>query len=147
MPSLLETHIENRYRVQPNHANNYETAHGGNVMKWMDEVGAMSAMRFAGHSCVTANVDELDFQRPIPIGDNVLVEAYVYEAGRTSVRVRLRTFRENPRTGVQEQTTESAFVFVALDDGSPVEVPDLSIESERGERLRAEALESDARND
>ena len=41
MPTLMDTYIENRYRVQPNHANNYETAHGGNVMKWMDEVGAM----------------------------------------------------------------------------------------------------------
>ncbi|MCL9813178.1 acyl-CoA thioesterase [Natranaeroarchaeum aerophilus] len=143
MPTLMDTYIENRYRVQPNHANNYETAHGGNVMKWMDEVGAMSAMRFAGHSCVTANVDELDFQRSIPIGDNVLVEAYVYSAGRTSVQVHLRTYRENPRTGECEQTTESNFVFVALENGSPTEVPELTVESERGEELHQRALEYD----
>ncbi|MFB6136034.1 MAG: acyl-CoA thioesterase, partial [Halobacteriaceae archaeon] len=40
MPDLTDTFIENRERVQPNHTNNYGTAHGGNVMKWMDEVGA-----------------------------------------------------------------------------------------------------------
>lgn len=39
MPTLMDTYIENRERVQPNHANNYETAHGRIVMKWMDEIG------------------------------------------------------------------------------------------------------------
>jgi len=48
MTDLIETVIENREMVQPNHANMLETAHGGHVMKWMDEVGAMSAMRFSG---------------------------------------------------------------------------------------------------
>jgi len=142
MPALCDTYIENRHRVQPNHANNYETAHGGNVMKWMDEDGAMSAMRFAGHPCVTANVDELDFKRPVPVGDTVLVEAFVYDAGRTSVRVWLRAYRENPRTGETELTTESDFVFVAVEDGTPVEVPELSVESERGEELHQYALEN-----
>ncbi|GAB7118634.1 hypothetical protein JCM9743_10960 [Natrinema sp. JCM 9743] len=76
MPTLLETRIKNRFRVQPNHANNNETLHGGNLMKWLDEVSAMSAMRFAGETCVTARVNELDFERPIRIGDTALVEAY-----------------------------------------------------------------------
>ncbi|SNZ03952.1 Acyl-CoA hydrolase [Natronoarchaeum philippinense] len=141
MPTLLDTRIENRHRVQPNHANNYQTAHGGNVMKWMDEDGAMSAMRFAGNSCVTASVDKLDFKRPIPVGDTVLVKAFVYDTGRTSVRVWIRTYREDPRTGKTELTTESDFVFVAVEDGTPVEVPDLTVESERGEELHQYALE------
>ncbi len=38
MTDLLETLIENREMVQPNHANMLGTAHGGNVMKWMDEI-------------------------------------------------------------------------------------------------------------
>jgi acyl-CoA hydrolase len=143
MPTVMDTYIENRQRVQPNHANNYETAHGGNVMKWMDEVGAMSAMRFAGYSCVTAAVDQMDFRRPIPVGETALIESYVYDAGRTSVKVRLRAARENPRNGETEATTESYFVFVALDDGTPTEVPDLTVESEEGERLRQTALEGE----
>jgi uncharacterized protein (TIGR00369 family) len=139
MPTLMDTYIENRMRVQPNHANNYETAHGGIVMKWMDEIGAMSAMRFAGETCVTAAVDELSFVRPIPIGDTALVEAYAYDAGRTSVRVRLNVSRENPRTRETQRTTDSAFTFVAIDDGKPTSVPELTVESDEGERLLAEA--------
>jgi acyl-CoA hydrolase len=41
MASVGETYIENRERVQPDAVNNYGSAHGGNVVKWMDEVGAI----------------------------------------------------------------------------------------------------------
>ncbi|MEM4780181.1 MAG: acyl-CoA thioesterase [Halalkalicoccus sp.] len=141
MPSVTETYIENREMVQPNHANMLDTAHGGNVLKWMDEVGAMSAMRFAGESCVTARINQVDFERPVRVGDSALIEAYVYAAGETSVRVRLRAFREDLRTGEREKTTESYFVYVAIDEGRrPTPVPELTVESERGERLRGEAL-------
>ncbi|ADJ15534.1 acyl-CoA thioesterase [Halalkalicoccus jeotgali] len=138
---LLETYIENREMVQPNHANSLQTAHGGNVLKWMDEIGAMSAMRFAGESCVTAHINGVDFERPIQVGDIALIEAYVYAAGETSVRVRLQTSREDIRTGEAERTTESYFVYVAIDgDRTPTPVPELTVEDERGERLREAAL-------
>jgi len=141
MPSVSDTYIENRQRVQPTHTNNYASAHGGNVVKWMDEVGAMSAMRHAGETCVTAKINELDFKRPVPQGDTCLIESYAYAAGQTSIRVRLRAFREAPRTGERELTTESYFVFVAVDaDGSPTPVPELTVAGDRCRELRDEAL-------
>jgi acyl-CoA hydrolase len=144
MPDLMDTFLENRWMVQPNHANSLGTTHGGNVLKWMDEVGAMSAMRFAGRDCVTARMDQVDFLQPIPVGETALVEAYVYETGRSSVRVRLRVFREDPRSGERELTTESYSVYVAIDDDrDPVEVPALTVETEEGQRLRADAIDGD----
>jgi acyl-CoA hydrolase len=143
MPTLSETHIRNRERVQPNDANNYESLHGGILTKWMDEVGAMSAMRFAGETCVTASVDELNFERPIPRGDVALIEAYVYDAGETSVRVRVRASREDPRTGETERTTASCFTFVAIDEeGRPVSVPELTVETDAERELRTAARSS-----
>ncbi|MFB6124502.1 MAG: acyl-CoA thioesterase [Halanaeroarchaeum sp.] len=144
MPALTDTSIENRWIVQPNHANIVDTAHGGNVVKWMDEVGAMAAMRFAGETCVTVRMNSVDFERPIATGDVALIDAYVYEAGRTSVRVRLRAYREDPRTGERERTSESYFVYVAIDeDRNTVEVPDLTVETADGERLLEEAKDDD----
>jgi acyl-CoA hydrolase len=141
VPSVTDTYIENRVRVQPDDTNNYASAHGGNVVKWMDEVGAMSAMRLAGSTCVTARISGLDFERPIPQGDICAIESYVYAAGTSSVRVRLRAFREDPRSGETEQTTRSHFVFVAVDeDMKPTTVPDLAVESDRDQRLRQAAL-------
>lgn len=140
MPTVVDTYMESRQRVQPNHANNLGTVHGGNVMKWMDEYGAMSAMRFSGESCVTATVEDLDFERPIPVGDTVVLQSYVYDAGRTSIRTRVTALRENPRTGEREQTSDSTFVYVAVDEaGNPIEVPELVVEGERGRELREEA--------
>jgi acyl-CoA hydrolase len=112
----------------------------------MDEVGAMSAMRHAGASCVTAHIDQLNFKRPIPQGDICVIDAYVYAVGESSLRVHLQAYREDPRTGEREQTTDSYFVFVALDeDMNPTSVPELTVETERGERLREEALDGETR--
>jgi acyl-CoA hydrolase len=141
MVRLEETYIENRERIQPNQANNYGSAHGGEVMKVMDEVGAMSAMRFAGETCVTAGVEGLSFERPIPVGDVAVVESFVYATGRTSVRVFLCVDREDPRNRERETTNSSRFTFVAVDDdGRPVEVPSLTVESDRERELRERAL-------
>lgn len=140
MVELMDTYIEDRNSVQPHHANPLGTAHGGRLLHWMDEVAAMSAMRFAGQPCVTAHINSVDFARPVQIGDIAFLEAYVYQAGRTSVRVRVRAYGEDPLTGEREQTTESYFVFVAIDeDNTPVEVPELTVTTEEGEQLVEEA--------
>jgi uncharacterized protein (TIGR00369 family) len=142
VPTPSATYIENRERIQPHQTNNYDTAHGGVVMRLMDEIGAMSAMRFAGRTCVTARVETLNFLRPIPRGDIARVESWVYDAGRTSVRVRLLVDREDPRTGECERTSASRFVFVAVDDaGDPRPVPDLVVETDRDRELHERASE------
>ena len=145
VPALLSTRITNRWIVQPNHANIVDTAHGGNVVKWMDEAGAMAAMRFAGETCVTVRMNQVDFRRPIETGDTARIQAYVYEAGRTSVRVRIRAYREDLRTGESELTSESYFVYVAIDeDREPTPVPELTVETPEGETLRDEAKSGEA---
>jgi acyl-CoA hydrolase len=146
--SLEETYIENRELVQPNDTNHRNIAHGGNVVKWMDEVGAMSAMRFAGRTCVTARMESVDFLRPIPRGNAAVVESYVYDAGTTSIDIFLRVFSEDPLSGDRELTTESRFVYVALDEeGDPASVPDLDVSSERAQELRAVAGRPEAEAD
>ncbi|AAG20512.1 MULTISPECIES: acyl-CoA thioesterase [Halobacterium] len=141
MGSISDTFMENRERVQPDDTNNYASAHGGNVVKWMDEIGAMAAMRHAGKTCVTARINSLDFERPVPQGDICVIQAYAYDTGHTSIKVRLRAFREDPRSGETEPTTDSYFVFVAVDDDmQPTAVPDLDVGSERCRELREAAL-------
>ncbi|AWB26642.1 acyl-CoA thioesterase [Halococcoides cellulosivorans] len=142
MASVSDTYIENRERIQPDDVNNYGTAHGGNIVKWMDEIGAMSAMRHAETTCVTARINELHFERPVPEGEICVIESYVFRAGRSSIDVRLRAYREEPRTAEREQTTDSYFVFVAVDEEmQPTAVPELTVESDRCERLQRDALD------
>ncbi len=141
MVALSETHIENRELVLPDHANTIGTVSGGPLMAWMDEVASLSAMRFAGETCVTVGVSRMDFERPIPVGRTAHITAYVYAAGETSVRVRVRADSEELQTGEREPTTEAYFTFVAIDDErEPTPVPELIASSDREHRLREEAL-------
>jgi uncharacterized protein (TIGR00369 family) len=143
MVDLLETRIQTRQRVQPDDTNNYGSVHGGMVMLWMDEAAALSAIRFTGEWCVTAHVDAIDFLAPVPSGDTLYLDAYVYRAGRTSCSVRLRAYHEDPKTGDRVRTTDSNFVFVAVDEErNPVAVPELTSESEEAKQLRQAALDA-----
>ena len=144
MATISETRIENHERVQPNDTNNYSSAHGGKIVKWMDEIGAMSAMRHAGTTCVTARINSLDFRRPIPQGDICVIDSYAYATGRTSIRVRITASSEAPRTGEREQTTDSYFVYVAVDDEhEPTTVPELTVESNTDRELRKAAIDGE----
>lgn len=142
MPTLESTRIVNRRQILPNMTNNLGTVHGGVIMHMMDATGALSAMRFAGKRVVTAHVDDIDFIHPIPGGDIARVDSYVYEAGRSSISVRIRVYGEDPLSGDGELTSASRFTYVALDDDRrPTDVPSLQVESDEARRLRTEALE------
>lgn len=143
MASVMETYLENRWEVQPNHSNNFESAHGGNVMKWMDSIGGLSAMRFAGNTCVTARMGAVEFKQPIPTGETVFVKTWVFDTGDTSVDVRLKTYREDPLSGETLLASETYATYVAIDEEqNPVPVPELTVESEEGKRLVEEALDA-----
>jgi acyl-CoA hydrolase len=111
----------------------------------MDVCGAISAMRFSSENVVTASMEHVDFKSPIDLGEVVVVEAYVYAAGTTSVEVTVEVRAENPRTDAERDTTASFFTFVAIDDaGEPTAVPDLDCPTEAERRLRDAALEERA---
>ncbi len=144
MPTLLETKVETRRYIFPGQSNALETAHGGDLLKWMEQVGAMAAMRFAGADTVTVGLDDVRFHGPIQQGSIALLDSYVFRAGNSSVTSRVRGYDEDRHTGERELVTEATMVSVALDDdGETVTVPELTVETDVGEELHAEALENE----
>lgn len=125
--------------MQPIHANNHGNVHGGEVMRLMDEAGALACMRHAGHRVVTVAVDRMTFRQPIHIGDLVTLTAEVSYVGRTSLEAEVLVSAENPVTGECVYTNTAYLVYVALDDdGQPVSVPPLIPESEDQRERMAE---------
>jgi acyl-CoA hydrolase len=123
--------------VLPNDTNTHGRALGGAVLHWMDVCGAIAAMRFANEKVVTASMEHVDFKSPIDLGEVVVVEAYVYATGTTSIEVTVEVRAENPQTDAERETAASFFTFVAIDDdGEPTPVPalDCPTESERSRR-------------
>ena len=135
--TLMDSYTEMTEMLLPNDTNTLGRALGGAVLHWMDLAGAISAMRFSGLQCVTAAMDHVDFISPIDEGEVAIVEAYVFDTGRTSVDVKVDVLAEDPREGEPRETTTSFFTFVALDeDGKPAPVPDLEVPTENQRALR-----------
>jgi acyl-CoA hydrolase len=139
---LAESYTEMTELLLPNDTNNLGRALGGAVLHWMDIAGAISGMRFARKQVVTASMDHVDFISPIDLGEVAVVQAYVFNTGRSSIDVKVDVRAEDPREGEERKTTASYFTFVALDDdGTPTDVPDLVCPTEEEEQLREEAIE------
>jgi acyl-CoA hydrolase len=133
---LLDSHVESIERIQPDQANNYENAHGGEVVKLMDELAAVSAMQIAGETCVTAHIGSVDFRNPVPVGHVAELSAYVYDTGETSLEVQVTVNSRDPRADGAQTTTSACFTMVAVDeDGDSVRVPNVEAASDRGRRL------------
>jgi acyl-CoA hydrolase len=140
--TLAESYTEMTELLLPNDTNNLGRALGGAVLHWMDICGAIAGMRFANKQVVTASMDHVDFIAPIDLGEVAVVQAYVFNTGRTSVDVKVDVRAEDPKQGDSRKTTASYFTFVALDeDGKPTPVPKLECPTEDEQALREEAIE------
>ena len=128
----------------PSDANTTGNVHGGTIMKLVDTVGGVVAMRHCRQRVVTARMDEMSFLHPVfhPVfvGDLVTLKASVNDVGRTSMEVGVRVEAENLRTGKVVHTASAHLVYVALDpEGRPAEVPPLMAETEDERRRMAAA--------
>lgn len=140
--TLAESYTEMTELLLPNDTNNLGRALGGAVLHWMDICGAIAGMRFANKQVVTASMDHVDFIAPIDLGEVAVVQAYVFNTGRTSVDVKVDVRAEDPKEGDSRKTTASYFTFVALDeDGKPTPVPKVECPTEDEQALREEAIE------
>ena len=121
-------------------ANLVGNVHGGMIMMEVDVAAGTAAARHAGRVCVTAAIDELSFLQPVYVGDVLRVSARVNDVGRTSLEVGVRVEAEPWKGGERRHTTSAYLVFVCLDDdGKPVQVPPLLVESEEQRRRQEQA--------
>lgn len=144
MVSLEASVTETSEVVMPDATNNLGRALGGWVLERMDLGGVVAARRFARSQVVTASIDRVDFHAPIDLGDIVVLTAYVYDVGTTSMRVRVDVRAERPSEGSDRETASSHLTFVAVDDDEQVHsVPSLSVETERERSLQRRARDAE----
>ncbi len=132
--------------MTPQDANVYGNVHGGNIMRLADTAAGVVSIRHSEHNCVTASVDRFEFHAPVYVGDLVTLFASLNRVGRTSMEVGVRVEAENLRTGKKTHTNSCYFTMVALgDDGRPVPVPRLVLETDDDRRRWDEATRRAAR--
>ncbi len=120
--SIVVSHV----LTLPEHANPMGHVHGGWIMKLVDEMGGLAAMRHGRRVVVTAAVESMVFHRPVRVGSFLQLEAKVVFVGRTSIEVEVLVSHEDPVQNTTELVHTARMVYVALDeDGRPAVVPAL----------------------
>jgi uncharacterized protein (TIGR00369 family) len=123
-------------------ANGHGHVHGGVIMRLVDEVGAIVAVKHSGRSVVTARIDRLNFLAPVHLGELVHFRGELACAGNTSMDIQVSVETENIRTGETRKVCTATLVFVGLDDDfKPTQIPPLEAttpeEAERIERAKS----------
>lgn len=116
----------------PEHTNPYGNAHGGEIMKLMDNAAGVVAQRHARTQVVTLRVDELEFLHPIRIGNLVTCHAKMTFVGRSSMEVTATVMVEDLNKDEPAKAALTAyFTFVSLDsEGKPQPAPALELVTE-----------------
>jgi acyl-CoA thioesterase YciA len=89
---------------------------GGWIVSMMDLAGAVAAKRTARNRIVTVAMENIQFHRPVFVGDFLECFARVIKIGRSSITVEVDARVERRLTGEVEQVTEGCFIYVAIDD-------------------------------
>ena len=122
---------EQVHLVQPADLNGGGRLFGGTLLKMIDEVAAIVAMRHTGMKTVTtAAIDHLVFKSGAYVNDLIVLISYITYTGRTSMEVRVDTYVERS-DGMRYPINRAYVVLVALDaNNQPTQVPALILEND-----------------
>lgn len=73
--------------VLPPDTNHLGTIFGGVILSYIDEIGAITAMKHSQEVVVTASIDTVNFLSSAKVGDILYLEGVVISTGRTSMEV------------------------------------------------------------
>lgn len=122
--------------MSPDMANFTGNVHGGSLLKLLDQVAYACAAKYCKKYVVTVSLDQVVFKENIKVGELVTFYAHVDYVGRTSMEIGIKVIAENLQTEEKRHTNSCFFTMVAIDDdGKPIVVPPLQIESELERQL------------
>ena len=117
--------------VLPSETNPLNNLFGGELLARMDRAASIAARRHCRRITVTASVNHVAFNKSIPLGSVVTVEAKISRAFNSSMEIYLDVWVEDRESGNRSKANEAIYTFVAVDDsGRPVEVPPVIAETE-----------------
>ena len=127
--------------VLPGETNPLNNLFGGELLARMDRDASITARRHSRRICVTASVNHVAFNRAIPLGSVVTVEAKVSRTFNTSMEIFIDVWIEDRESGIKNKANEAIYTFVAVDEtGRPIAVPAVVPETEIEKERFAAAL-------
>ncbi len=119
--------LEMSVLMTPDKANFTGHVHGGEILKYLDQVAYACASRYSGKYVVTLSVDKVLFKYPMHVGTLVTFLSSVNYTGTTSMEVGIKVIAEDIRNQTVQHTNTCYFTMVAVDDhGKPTPIPKLN---------------------
>jgi acyl-CoA hydrolase len=116
--------------VLPGDTNYLDNLFGGELLARMDRACSISARRHSSRIVVTASVNHVAFNKTVPVGSVVTLEAKVSRAFRSSMEIYVDVWIEDRQSGQRTKVNEGIYTFVAVDEiGRPVEIPQIHPET------------------
>lgn len=117
--------------IQPSQGNPAGTAHGGELLKMMDNCAGVCAQKHVRAIVVTAGIDNVSFHAPIHIGNQAICSANITYASKNSLEVAVTITSEDLFTGEQECCMTAFFIFCAIDESmKTLEIPPIILEND-----------------
>jgi len=117
--------------VLPGETNALNNLFGGELLARMDRACSIAAQRHSKRIVVTASVNHVVFNKAVPVGSIVIIEAKVSRAFTSSMEIYADVWIEDRESGLKTKANEGIYTFVAVDrTGTPVKVPTIQPETE-----------------
>ncbi|XP_051499644.1 acetyl-coenzyme A thioesterase isoform X2 [Apus apus] len=104
--------------VFPAHANQRGELSAGQLLKWMDAAACLAAEKHAGVSCVTASMDDIQFEEAARVGQIITIKAKVNRAFKTSMEVGIKVKVQDILTKVEKIVSVAYATYVAKPVGA-----------------------------
>ena len=113
-----------RVLMMPRDTNHHGTIFGGVILSYIDQAGAVAAIRRGCRQVVTVAMDQVVFEQPVHVGDLVSFYGKVLKVGRTSLKILVTVEADRRSCGEKVLVTRAEVTYVHVDlDGKPVAVP------------------------
>jgi acyl-CoA thioesterase YciA len=105
--------------MMPRDTNALGTIFGGIILSYIDQAGAVEALRYTTGRLVTVAMREVEFHAPVFVGDLVSLHTETVRLGRTSITVRVVVEAERRSRGAgRVKVTEAEVVYVHVDENN-----------------------------
>jgi acyl-CoA hydrolase len=117
--------------VLPGETNPLNNLFGGELLARMDRACSIAAQRHSRKIVVTASVNHVAFNKAVPVGSVITIEAKVSRAFKSSMEIYVDVWVEDRESQKRSKVNEGIYTFVAVDSkGTPVQVPKVRPETE-----------------
>ncbi len=98
------------------HLNHYGTLYGGNLLKWIDEVGYITAaVEFPNNQFVTVALDNVEFKHRIEVGAVLKFSVERLRRGNTSLTYDVKVYSAVEEAQSNTVLFETKITFVNVD--------------------------------